>query len=135
MKAIYTARFANAADFTFFIVGDVTKEALRPLLEKYIASIPTSNVKENWKDNTVEWQSKTIDKDVFLAMEDQKTSVRISVKNDMEYNLKNYYVLKTLGDVLQLRYTESLREEEGGTYGAVLEPIYLINQDKRLVFL
>lgn len=118
MKAIYKSRFGNAADFTFFIVGDVAKEDLKPLLEKYVASIPTNNEKENWKDNTVEWQSKTIDKDVFLAMEDPKTSVRVSVKNDMAYNLKNYYIVKALGDILQLRYTESLREEEGGTYGA-----------------
>ena len=118
MKTIYKTRFANAADFTFFIVGDVTKDVLKPLLEKYIASIPTNDVKENWKDNTVEWQSKTIDKDVFLAMEDPKTAVNVLVKNDMKYNLKNAYLVRALGDILQLRYTESLREEEGGTYGA-----------------
>jgi len=118
MKSIYKSRFANAADFTFYIVGDVTKEALKPLLKKYIASIPTSNVKENWKDNTVEWQSKTIDKDVFLAMEDPKTSVNVLVKNDMSYSIKNFYTVRALGDILGLRYTESLREEEGGTYGA-----------------
>ena len=118
IKTIYKSRFGNAADFTFFIVGDVSKEALKPLLEKYIASIPTNDIKENWKDNTVEWIDKTFDKDIFLAMEDPKTSVKFSVKNDMPYSLKNYYVVKALGDILQLRYTESLREEEGGTYGA-----------------
>lgn len=118
MEAIYNSRFNNAADFTFFIVGDVSIEVLKPLLEKYIASIPTNSTKENWQDNTSEWVEKTIDKDVFLAMEDPKTSVRISIKNDMPYNLKNYYLVNTLGDILKLRYTESLREEEGGTYGA-----------------
>jgi zinc protease len=118
IKAIYTKRFENVADFTFFIVGDVSKETLKPLLEKYIASIPATNKKENWKDTTSEWQSTTIDKDVFLDMEDPKTSVSITVKNNMEYNLKNAYLVRALGDILQLRYTESLREEEGGTYGA-----------------
>ena len=118
MKSIYKDRFANAADFTFFIIGDVTKEALMPLLEKYIASIPTSDIKENWKDTSSEWQSKHIDKDVFLAMEDPKTTVSVLIKNDMEYTLKNLYLMRTLGDILQLRYTESLREDEGGTYGA-----------------
>jgi zinc protease len=118
MKDIYTSRFGNAGDFTFFIVGDATKETIKPLLEKYIASIPTTTERENWKDNSTSWLSDNIDKDVFLEMKDPKTSVRVVIKNDMEYSLKNSILMRAMGDVLQLRYTESLREEEGGTYGA-----------------
>ncbi|AXT20892.1 insulinase family protein [Flavobacteriaceae bacterium AU392] len=118
VRSIYKDRFGNAADFEFFIVGDVQKEQLKPLLEKYIASIPTNNTKENWKDNSTDWISSNIDKDVFLKMEDPKSTVRISYKNDMDYSLKNVFIARTLGRVLQLRYTETLREDEGGTYGA-----------------
>ena len=118
MKGIYTSRFSNAGDFTFFIVGDVTKETIKPLLEKYIASLPTTAERENWKDNSVDWITDNIDKDVYLEMKDPKTNVRVVVKNDMEYSLKNSILMRAIGDVLQLRYTESLREEEGGTYGA-----------------
>ena len=118
IRSIYKSRFGNAADFKFFIVGDVTKEVVKPLLEKYIASIPTLGDKENWKNNATNWVQDTIDKDVFLEMEDPKTSVRVVVKNDMKYSLKNALLMRALGDILQLRYTASLREEEGGTYGA-----------------
>lgn len=118
MKGIYTSRFSNAGDFTFFIVGDVTKETIKPLLEKYIACLPTTAERENWKDNSVDWITDNIDKDVYLEMKDPKTNVRVVVKNDMEYSLKNSILMRAIGDVLQLRYTESLREEEGGTYGA-----------------
>ena len=118
MKGIYTSRFSNAGDFTFFIVGDVTKETIKPLLEKYIASLPTTDKREDWKDNSVDWIADNIDKDVYLEMKDPKTNVRVVVKNDMEYSLKNSILMRAIGDVLQLRYTESLREEEGGTYGA-----------------
>mgnify|MGYP000454030230 CR=1 FL=1 len=118
MKNIYKSRFGNAGDFTFFIVGDVTKETIKPLLTKYIASLQTTNDKENWKDNSTDWINDKIDQDVFLEMKDPKTSVRVVVKNDIEYSLKNSLLMRTLGDILQLRYTESLREEEGGTYGA-----------------
>ena len=118
MKTIYTSRFGNAGDFKFFIVGDVSKETIKPLLEKYIASIPTTNEREEWKDNSVDWINNKIDKDVFLEMKDPKTSVRVVIKNDMKYSLKNSILMRAMGDVLQLRYTESLREEEGGTYGA-----------------
>lgn len=118
MKKIYTSRFSNAGDFTFFIVGDVKKETIKPLLEKYIASLPTTDEKENWKDNSVDWIANKIDKDVYLEMKDPKTNVRVLIKNDMEYSLKNSILMRAIGDILQLRYTESLREEEGGTYGA-----------------
>ena len=118
MKDIYSDRFGNAGDFTFFIIGDVKKEVIKPLLEKYIASLPTIGEKENWKDNSADWITDTIDKDVFLEMEDPKTNVRVVIKNDMNYSLKNSILMRALGDILQLRYTESLREDEGGTYGA-----------------
>ncbi|WP_299672098.1 pitrilysin family protein [uncultured Polaribacter sp.] len=118
IKAIYSSRFGNAADFEFFIVGDIKKDVLKPLIEKYIASIPTNSFKEEWKDNSTSWRDKTIDKDIYLKMEDPKTSVRITFKNEYEYSLKNAFIASALADVLQLRYTETLRENEGGTYGA-----------------
>tara|TARA_R110001606_G_scaffold242551_1_gene390457 strand:- start:126 stop:2930 length:2805 start_codon:yes stop_codon:yes gene_type:complete len=118
MKKIYTSRFENAGDFTFFIVGDVKKETIKPLLEKYIASLPTTDKKENWKDNSVDWVNNKIDEDIYLEMKDPKTNVRVVIKNDIEYSLKNSILMRAIGDILQLRYTESLREEEGGTYGA-----------------
>ena len=62
--------------------------------------------------------TKTIDKDVYLKMEDPKSTVRVSNKNNFAYSLKNDLVARTLGDILNLRYMETLREDEGGTYGA-----------------
>ncbi|MDL5513758.1 insulinase family protein [Arenibacter sp. M-2] len=118
IKSIYNRRFGNAADFEFFIVGDVKKENLRPLLENYIASIPTTSERELWKDNSVSWLNDTIEKEIYLKMEDPKSSVRIAYKNNFRYSLKNAMIARVLGDILTLRYTDTLREEEGGTYGA-----------------
>lgn len=118
IQDVYGDRFKNASDFEFFIVGDLEKEQLKPLLEKYIASIPTESQPENYKDNSSDWVSDAIKKDVYLKMEDPKSTVRITIKNDLEFSLKNALVARTLGDILKLRYTETLREQEGGTYGA-----------------
>ena len=101
------------------VSGDVKPTVLKPLLETYIASIPTKNeAKEEWKDNSTPWISKKIDKDIYLKMEDAKSTVRISYKNDYKYSLKNSLIAKAVGDILKLRFTETLREQEGGTYGA-----------------
>lgn len=118
IKNIYLDRFINAADFEFFIVGDITEDILEPLLENYIASISTTKDAETWKDNSVNWVANNINKVVFLKMEDPKSTVSIAYKNDIEYTLENALLAETLGDILQLRYMDTLREEEGGTYGA-----------------
>ncbi|TNJ46963.1 insulinase family protein [Tamlana fucoidanivorans] len=118
IQKLYKSRFENASDFEFIIVGDVSEEILKPLIEQYLGSIPTTPEKEKWKDNTVEWTTDNIDKDIYLPMEDPKASVRIAYKNEMPYTIKDELLMDALGSILQLRYTESLREEEGGTYGA-----------------
>jgi zinc protease len=118
IKAIYKERFKNPADFTFLIVGDIAKENLKPLLEKYIASLPTTKKKEKWQDNSVSWLKDINKKEMFMTMEDPKATVRISFKKPFEYSLKNTYILKAFQDILELRLMETLREQEGGTYGA-----------------
>ncbi len=118
MKEIYLNRFNDISDFEFFVVGDINVETLKPLLEKYIASIPDIDRNESWKDNSVNWVSDKIDSDIFLKMEIPKSTVTVNFENEIDYTLKNKLLAKTLADILKLRYTASLREEEGGTYGA-----------------
>ena len=116
MKEIYQERFADASDFEFFVVGDVNEDRLKPLLEKYMASIPTTMTKESFKDNGAQWISSNIDEDIYLTMEDAKARVNIAYKKEMPYSIKNAIYTDALGDVLQLRITETVRESEGGAY-------------------
>lgn len=118
MKKFYLDRFADVSNFEFYVVGDVSPEVLKPLLEKYIASIPGIKRKENFKSNYPEWIDSKIDKDIFIKMETPKSSVRIAFVKDYGYSQKNKILISYLKDILTLRYTESLREKEGGTYGA-----------------
>jgi zinc protease len=121
MKKVYLERYSAISGFEFFIVGDVDPKVLKPLLEKYIAGIKGDTRKETYKDNTVAWQQNKIDKDVFIKMETSKSTVNILFQKDYSYNQKNRIMATMLGAILQLRYTESLREKEGGTYGASVD--------------
>lgn len=116
IQNIYAQRFANVSDFEFFIVGDTKENQLKPLLEQYIASIPTKTVTETYTDNGAEWIAKTIDKDVFIEMENPKSNVNVTYKKEMPYTLANAIYTNVLGDILQLRVTETVREAEGGAY-------------------
>ena len=118
LKEIYKERFYNISDFKFYIVGDIDEKVLKPYLERYIASINGRGIKESWKDNSVSWIESTIDKDIYIEMKTPKAAVNIKFKNSFKYSLKNSILASLLRDVLQLRYTEILREGEGGTYGA-----------------
>ncbi|MDD7888139.1 pitrilysin family protein [Flavivirga sp. 57AJ16] len=116
IKSIYKERFQDASDFEFFIVGDVKESQLKLLLEKYLASIPTKGIVEQFKDNGAEWVSNKIDKNIYLIMENPKATVNISYKKEMPYSIKNNIYTNALGDILQLRVTETVRENEGGAY-------------------
>ncbi len=118
MQLIYKDRFSDVSNFEFYIAGDVSVEILKPLLEKYIASIKGISRKETFKDNTIAWKSSKIDKDVLIKMASPKSTVRIQFEADYDYNSKNNILARMLGDILTLRFTESLREKEGGTYAA-----------------
>ncbi|CDF80178.1 peptidase, M16 family [Formosa agariphila KMM 3901] len=117
IESIYNERFENVSDFEFFIVGDISETQLKPLLETFLASIPSKNIKENFiASNQPEWISETIDKEIYLEMEDPKASVNMAYMLEMPYSIKNAVVTQVLGDLLQLRVTETVRESEGGAY-------------------
>ena len=48
--AFYKARFADASNFTFVFVGSFTSETIKPLVETYIASLPSTQSHERWRD-------------------------------------------------------------------------------------
>ncbi|UOB17947.1 M16 family metallopeptidase [Abyssalbus ytuae] len=118
VEKIYKERFSDASDFEFFIVGDVRKEQLKPLLEKYIAGIstPPTKIVEDFKDKASKWVSSKIDKDIFIKMENPKTSLKMVYKKEIPYSLKASVLTNVLGNILQLRITETIRESEGGAY-------------------
>lgn len=116
-KEIYLDRFADASDFTFVITGNIDIEKAKSLFETYIASLPSIKRIENWKDNNVRYPKGKVNSLIEKELETQKNSIFINLNGDFEYNLENRLLLNTIQHVLTIRYTEKVREEEGGTYG------------------
>jgi zinc protease len=116
MKSIYHERFSNAADFVFFIVGDINEEKLKPLVEKYIGAIGTTGEKENWVDNGIFFPE---GKNTYriAVPEENKSKVYLRMSADTRYSRETVVYQTILQAVLKLRFTENIREKEGGTYG------------------
>jgi len=117
IERMYTDRFKDASDFLFFFVGNITREELQPFVEKYIASIPSINRQESWIDHDIDEPEGRVEKDIRLELEVPKSTVALVFNNDMDYNPFNRVALRIIEGVLDLRFVESIREEQGGTYG------------------
>ena len=48
--AFYKDRFADASDFTFVFVGSFDAPTIKPLVERYLASLPALHRKESARD-------------------------------------------------------------------------------------
>jgi zinc protease len=111
----YKERFADASDFTFVVVGNFSVDSLRPLVEKYIASLPALNRRETWRDNGVRPPSELVKKVVRRGLE-PKGQTSLIFTGPVEFTRANRFALGALSEVLSIRLREVLREALGGTY-------------------
>ncbi len=120
MRALemYNERMNNAADFTFVFVGNIDKEAAKPLIEQYIASLPSTGKHEK-PDYKVMPKKRTGYREAIFEqeMKSPQTTVIISYDGKEKDNLKNRIAMSILSQVMRVVYTETIREQEGGTYG------------------
>ena len=107
----------NAADYTFTFVGNVDIDALRPLVEQYIATLPANKKKHDKLAFTGSQAKGQIVNDFKQEMETPSVQVfNVYSDNNIAYSIENEVKLSLLSDVLDIVYTNTLREEEGGTY-------------------
>ena len=117
LPGIYRKLYPDANSFLFTIVGNVDLETLRPLVEKYIGSLPVSKKQmEVVEDNCYPAKGGVV-KDFTTPMQQPKVSVHYLFSGEMPYTFKNKASLTFLTQALFSRYLVSIREEKGGTYG------------------
>ena len=114
----YRRLFKDAAGATLVIVGDVKLDELKPLVEKYIGSLPKGKKPFKWIDRKVSIVPGRITDLMTVDMQTPKSTVLQVSSLDTEFSHDTEAALDALKYILDMRYTESLREEEGGTYGA-----------------
>lgn len=114
---IYKERFADADDFTFYFVGDLDVDTLANLLAQYIAPLPTVKGSEKYK--TIDLKiTDGVEENVFEKTLETPNAITVFMyKAPMETNLKNILMVDMLQQAMDMLYTESVREDEGGAYG------------------
>ncbi len=116
-EKIYLDRFQNASDFTFFIVGNIPEQTAKEMAQKYLGSLSSSDREETWVDREVRSPQGETHKTIPLKLSTPKTQVNVRYVSQVEYNPHSILSMRILEGILRLRYTETIREDEGGTYG------------------
>ena len=117
IKAIYNDRLRDGSNFRYYFVGNIDEAKLKPLVETYIGGMISDQRNETWKDNNVRPPGYYAENEFRISMEIPKATVFVNYNDDFEYTAYNLAYLKAIRYILSLRYTETIREEQGGSYG------------------
>ena len=114
--SIYRQRFADTSDFTFIFVGNFTLDGIEPLVRTYIGGLPAGTRVESWRDVGIDPPSGIVEKTVRRGLEPKSRS-RIFFNGPFDFDgWRNDFTLEAMGDILQIKLREVLREDLGGTY-------------------
>ena len=100
------------------IVGDVNIQAIKPIVEKYIGSLPKGRKALKWVDPREDIVKGKVENVFEVDMQTPKSTVLQVYSADLDFSYDKEAAMEAISYIMDMRYTESLREEEGGTYGA-----------------
>ena len=132
---LYADRFKDANNFVFTFVGNIDPETFEPLVEQYIGSLKTKKNDETWTANVPAITDKDVNSHYTKAMENPMVTCYMVYNGEMEYTMENQMKMQVLSDVMDIVYTEKIREDEGGTYGVGVNGNLTLRPKETFMFL
>jgi zinc protease len=120
---IYKERFADASGFTFVFVGNFKTDSITPLLETYLGSLPSLNKNIKARDLGIHIPYGQMMKKVYKGTEN-KATVRLLISGDYKYSALENLHLKAIGEVLQIKVLQQLRENAAEVYSPQVQSVY-----------
>jgi zinc protease len=116
MRSIYQERFSSAKGLTFVMVGSFSPEAVKPLLARYLASLPTPDTTTDYKDLGVRPVTGIVKQEVRAGTE-PKSQVSVNFTGTAVYSDEEQLRLNALVEVLNIKIIDVLREKLTLIYG------------------
>ncbi|MFH6990895.1 M16 family metallopeptidase [Flavobacterium sp. FlaQc-48] len=114
---IFNERITNAADFTFVFVGNVNENDIETI-NKYLGNLSGKNTQEKYTDHKTGLAKGTAKEKLIREMNVPKTSIYVHLENKkVTFSDKKQIMAYMLSQLLDKRYLEKIREDEGGSYG------------------
>ncbi len=121
--AFYKDRFADMGDFIFVFVGSFEPAAMKPLVERYLASLPAIHRAETWKDVGMKPVRGAVEKTVRKGIE-PKSQAAVVFTGPFEFVRPQRVAIRAMALVLETRLRATLREALSGTYGVNVSANY-----------
>lgn len=117
--AIFKERFAAPSDFTFVFTGnvDIENPAVKQAILTYLGGLKSKKVNEKYTDHKIRVPRGIVNNHFEKQMQINKASNFIYYSGSMDYTQNNRTLMTAIGNILSMRYLESIREKEGGSYG------------------
>jgi zinc protease len=112
---IMKSRFGDPGNFTFYFVGNINPETVKPLFETYLGGLPKVNREETYKDLNIDSPKGVVNKTVYKGS-DPKSMVVINFNGDMDYTVDNRISLDAVCKILSTKLLEEIREKKSGVY-------------------
>ena len=109
-------RTANAAAFTFTICGNFDEAAIRPLIEQYIASLPSQKKIVKGKDVSTDFKGIVINNFKHKAETPKAIGVMVWNSKKLPYTLENSIMASMAGQILSMEYLKKIREDASAAY-------------------
>lgn len=116
LQSLYKDRFSDPGNFTFQFIGKINPVEVKPLLEKFLGSLPTISRSESYKDHGIRPPKGKVVNDFKRENKTPRTSVFVDYNGISGYTPDDRLLGAALRHILELRYVQSIREDEGGTY-------------------
>jgi len=119
---IYKERFSDASNFKTVIIGNYDESELKRLLCQYLAVLPASGKHEQTNYSNVPQivAGQAVHK-FTKKMATPLANVSIFYTADVPFTAQSDLELDFLKRCLSIAYTDSVREEKGGTYGVSVD--------------
>ena len=118
IERVYRSLYKDIAGATLVIVGNVDTDTVKPLVEKYAGSLPKGKKALEWKDTHEDIVSGKIEEHFNVKMETPKSTVFQVYTSYIPYSVHREVMMDAAQYIMDMIYVATLREEEGGTYGA-----------------
>lgn len=119
VETLARSRVSDASQWSFTIVGNFDRETLRPLVEKYIASLPGSGkapLRIETADPLYEIKGGRATETFTTPMETPQTWCAVIETATVPYTSVNAKLVSIVGQILSARLLKSVREEMGAVY-------------------
>ena len=119
---IYRHAFSDASNFKTVIIGNYDEQELRRLCCQYLASLPSTGKHEqiNWQNVPKMIEGSSVNR-FTKKMSTPLANVSIFYSADVPFTPQSDLELDFLKRCLSIAYTDSVREEKGGTYGVSVD--------------